>query len=270
VAKEGWFMKVVLTIAGSDSGGGAGIQADLKTFESFGVFGTCAITVLTAQNTKGVTGIQEIPTSFVKEQLEAIFDDFDVAVIKIGMLFSNEIIDTVREFIKGLDIPIVFDPVFISKAGSKLLSDDAIKNMKTLFPYVDIITPNIYEANQLFGYKFGNTNSLEEILNLPCKVVIKNHKHEIVNTLKSIDVLFDKREKKVFETPYIDTENTHGTGCSFSSAIAANIALGKSIEDSVRIAKDFIYEAINHAPNIGHGKGVISHKKGGEICQKRN
>jgi len=124
-------MKVVLTIAGSDSSGGAGIQADLKTFEAFGVFGTSALTVLTAQNTKGVTDILPVSSQFLQAQLKAIFDDFDVVAIKIGMLFSNEIIDGVREFIKNLNIPIVFDPVFISKAGSKLLNDDAIENLKS-------------------------------------------------------------------------------------------------------------------------------------------
>lgn len=259
-------MKVVLTIAGSDSGGGAGIQADLKTFEAFGVFGCSVITVLTAQNTKGVTDIYNVPNDFVKEQLKAVFDDYDIAAIKIGMLFSNDIIDTVREFIKDLDIPIVFDPVFISKAGSKLLSDDAIENLKSLFPYVNLITPNIFEANQLFSYEFGSSDSLEEIFKLPCKTLIKNHKHEIKEHFRSVDTLYDKRDKLTFDTPFIETQNTHGTGCSFSSAVAANIALGKSLEESISIAKKFIYLAIKNAPNIGHGKGVIAHKTGGEIC----
>lgn len=259
-------MKVVLSIAGSDSSGGAGIQADLKTFEAFGVFGTTVVTVLTAQNTKGVTDILTVPKDFVKEQLKTVFEDFDVSAIKIGMLFSNDIIDTVREFIKDLDIPIVFDPVFISKSQSKLLSDDSIKNLKTLFPYVDIITPNIYEANQLFSYEFANSDSLEEIFKLPCKTLIKNHKHEINNHYRSVDTLYIKREKRIFDTPYLDTNNTHGTGCSFSSAITANLALGKSLEESISIAKKFIYLAIKNAPTIGHGKGPISHKIGGEIC----
>ena len=172
-------MKVVLSIAGSDSSGGAGIQADLKTFEAFGVFGTTVITVLTAQNTKEVTDIAPVNPSFIQSQIKAILDDFEVGAIKIGMLYSNEIIDTVRESIKDLDIPIVFDPVFVSKAGAKLLSDDAILNMKSLLPYVTVVTPNLFEANKLFGYEFGNTDSLQEIIKLPCGVVIKNHIHEI-------------------------------------------------------------------------------------------
>ena len=137
-------MEVALTIAGSDSSGGAGIQADLKTFEAFGVFGCSALTVLTAQNTTGVTNIQEVSPSFVKEQIEAVLKDFDVKVIKIGMLFSNEIIDVVRDSIKDLDLPIVFDPVFISKAGSKLLNDDAVENLKSLFEYSTITTPKSF------------------------------------------------------------------------------------------------------------------------------
>ncbi len=259
-------MKVVLTIAGSDSSGGAGIQADLKTFEAFGVFGTSALTVLTAQNTQGVTDISRIDPKFLKAQLDAIFDDFEVSAIKIGMLFSNEIIDIVREFIKDLDIPIVFDPVFISKAGSKLLSDDAIINMKSLLPYVTVITPNLFEANKLFGYEFANTDSLEEIIKLPCGVVIKNHIHEINLHQRSIDTLYLGRDKFIFDTPYIQTSNTHGTGCSYSSAVAANLALGKTLQESIQIAKKFIYLAIKNAPNIGHGKGPIAHKIGGEIC----
>jgi hydroxymethylpyrimidine/phosphomethylpyrimidine kinase len=140
-------MKVVVTIAGSDSGGGAGIQADLKTFEAYGVFGANVVSVLTAQNTKGVTDIFAVSPEFVKAQLDAVFDDYEVSAIKIGMLYSNEIIDVVREYIKGLDIPIVFDPVSISKAGSKLLQDDAIENLKSLFPFVTLITPNLHEAH---------------------------------------------------------------------------------------------------------------------------
>lgn len=260
-------MKVVLTIAGSDSSGGAGIQADLKTFEAHGVFGTSAITVLTAQNTKGVTDISSVTPEFIKAQLDAIFDDFDVAAIKIGMLFSNEIIDMLREYIKNLNIPIVFDPVFISKAGSKLLQDEAIENMKSLLPYATITTPNIFEAKELFGYEFGDSDTLHAIFSAPCAVLIKNHIHDMNDQTKSVDILFKKREKSVFMTPYIDTNNTHGTGCSYSSAIAANLALGHSLVSSVQIAKNFIYEAIKNAPNIGGGKGPIAHKTGGDICQ---
>jgi len=256
-------MKVVLSIAGSDCSGGAGIQADLKTFEAFGVFGCSAITVLTAQNTTGVTGISEVSSDFVKEQLKAIFKDFEVSAIKIGMLFSNEIIDTIRIFIKELNIPIVLDPVFISKAGSTLLSDDAINNMKTLFPYVTIITPNLFEAKALFDYKENDELSKNNLQKQKFNVIVKNQKRDD----KSVDTLFTNSMTKEFETAFIETRNTHGTGCSFSSAIAANLALGKSLEESIVISNKFIYEAIRNAPNLGQGKGPIAHKKGVE-CLK--
>ncbi|TLP37487.1 bifunctional hydroxymethylpyrimidine kinase/phosphomethylpyrimidine kinase [Arcobacter arenosus] len=253
-------MKVVLTIAGSDSSGGAGIQADLKTFENFGVFGASVLTVLTAQNTTGVKSISQIDSNFVREQLEMVFDDFEVAAVKIGMLFSNEIIDTVREFIKNLDIPIVLDPVFVSKAGSKLLSDDAVENMKSLFPYVTLITPNTFEAKGLFNFNENNNSGVEEIKSLPCKVLIKN----IKKGTQSIDRLYSNENIIEFESAFLNSENTHGTGCSFSSAIAANIALGKNLEDAISVANKFVFEAIKNAPELGKGKGPIAHKKGFE------
>lgn len=258
-------MKVVVSIAGSDSSGGAGIQADLKTFEAFGVFGASVITVLTAQNTKGVTDISPVNPVFIKEQLEAVFCDLDVAAIKIGMLFSNEVIDTVREFVKDLNIPIVFDPVFISKAGSKLLSDDAIENMRSLLPYAVVATPNQFEAKELFNYDFNDSESTIE--SSPCAVVVKTHVTQNQAESISVDTLFKDGKKLDFQSPYIATNSTHGTGCSFSSAIAANLALGKTLEDAIAISKEFIYQGIKNAPAIGGGKGPIAHKKGGELCQ---
>lgn len=255
-------MKVVLTIAGSDCSGGAGIQADLKTFEAFGVFGCSVITVLTAQNTQGVTAIEEIKSSFIKEQIEAILKDFDVSCIKIGMLFSNEIIDTVKECIKDLNIPVIFDPVFVSKAGSKLLNDDAIENLKTLLPYCILATPNKYEAKELFSFEFSNKKEQNNSILAPCEVLVKNNIKDKGDYKISVDTLFTKETTKNFISEYIETDNTHGTGCSFSSAIASNIALGKTIEESIEISKKFIYEAILHAPSIGKGKGPIAHKIG--------
>lgn len=257
-------MKVVLSIAGSDSSGGAGIQADLKTFEAFGVFGTSAITVLTAQNTMGVKDIAEVEPSFVKKQIEAVLEDFEVSAIKIGMLYSKEIIEVVKEIIKDLHIPIVLDPVFISKANSKLLKQDAIDAMKELFEHVLVITPNTYEAEVLFDYKFGDTPSLESIFVQPCKILIKNHLLELKDKKVSIDQLFFGHEKRVFQTPFVDSTSVHGTGCSYSSAIAANLALGKSLEESILISKKFIHDAIFLAPKIGHARGPINHKAAGE------
>ncbi|MGB6328668.1 MAG: bifunctional hydroxymethylpyrimidine kinase/phosphomethylpyrimidine kinase [Halarcobacter sp.] len=255
-------MKVVLSIAGSDSSGGAGIQADLKTFEAFGVFGCTVLTVLTAQNTTGVKSISTVDASFVKEQLEMVFEDFEVSAIKIGMLFSNEIIDTIREFIKDLNIPIVLDPVFISKAGSMLLSQDAILNMKTLFDYATIITPNQFEAKALFNYEKNSNEAIDKIKKLKCATIIKNAIEMNKNQEeKSIDTLYLNQTITKYETPFLNSRNTHGTGCSFSSAIAANLALGKSLDEAIETSNRFIYNAIKYAPNIGKGKGPIGHKK---------
>ncbi len=256
-------MKVALTIAGSDSSGGAGVQADVKTFEAFGVFGTSALTVLTAQNTTGVAEIAEVEPSFVKAQIEAVLKDFEVSAIKIGMLYSREIIEVVKEAIAGLEIPIVLDPVFISKAGSPLLKEDAVEAMKTLFAHAALITPNQYEARALFGYRFGHSPSLEEIFKAPTSVLIKNQILEKEGQKVSIDQLFIGRKKRVFQTPLLETTSLHGTGCSFSSAIAANIALGLTLEEAIQKAKEFIYAALLEAPKIGHGPGPVNHKAGG-------
>ena len=255
-------MRVVLTIAGSDSSGGAGIQADLKTFESFGVFGTSAITVLTAQNTTGVKSIQEVPVAFIKEQIEAVLEDFDVAAIKIGMLFSKEIIEGVGEIIAKLSIPIIFDPVFISKVGSPLLQDDAVDAMKKLFKYATLITPNMHEAGKLFGYKPEDTSTHKALFEAPCPVLVK---HEVISENEerlSADLLFFEGKTQRFTSKMLQSTNLHGTGCSYSSAITANIALGKSLQEAISISKEFVYKAILNAPNIGHGAGPINHKAG--------
>ena len=257
-------MKVVLSIAGSDSSGGAGIQADLKTFEAFGVFGTTAITVLTAQNTTGVEHIVPMDASFVKEQINMIFQDFDVAAIKIGMLFNKEIIEMVADVIKDLDIPIVLDPVAISKAGSPLLEEEAINAMHTLFNDVTLITPNYHEAYEFFGYKYGDTESLEVIQSLNTPVLVKHHVVELADERFSVDQLYFNHEKRVFQSALIETSNLHGTGCSYSSAITANLALGHSLEKAISIAKKFVTHALIKAPDIGNGPGPIHHKQGGE------
>lgn len=255
-------MKVVLTIAGSDSSGGAGIQADLKTFEAFGVFGCSAITVLTAQNTTGVSEIATISPAFVKAQIKSVLDDFEVNAIKIGMLYSVETIQAVYEAIQNLNIPIVLDPVFISKVGSPLLQNDAIAAIKLLFPYATLITPNQFEAKELFGYIYGDTPSLDVLHSLNTPVLIKNEVLEMNGVKLSVDQLFYKHTKRVFQSQYVKTTNLHGTGCSYSSAIAANLALGKTLEEAIEIAKAFITQAIKNAPHIGHGAGPINHKEG--------
>lgn len=256
-------MKVALTIAGSDSSGGAGIQADLKTFEAFGIFGTSAITVLTAQNTTGVQAIEALSPDFIKAQIYSVLDDFDVAAIKIGMLYDVPVIETVREVVRTLDVPIVFDPVFISKAGSPLLKSEAVEAIKTLFEHVTLITPNRYEAKELFGYEHGDTESLDAVMNAPCPVLVKHRRLELPTGNVSVDQLYMGRQKRVFQTEMIETDSLHGTGCSYSSAIAANLALGKPLDAAIETAKRFVTEALRSAPGIGKGPGPVNHKQGG-------
>lgn len=255
-------MKVVLGIAGSDSSGGAGIQADLKTFEAFGVFGASVITVVTAQNTQGVKAVFPVSAEFVKQQIDAVLQDLEVAAVKIGMLYSKEIMQVVLEAVKKLNVPVVLDPVYISKAGSPLMKEEDGEFLKEFFEYVSVVTPNIYEAQKLFGYAFGDSASLQNIINAKTPVLVKNEKIEFNGEKFSVDQLFFKRQKRVFKTAALDSTNLHGTGCSYSSAIAANLALGKTLEEAVAISKKFIYEAIRCAPSIAKGYGPINHKEG--------
>jgi len=260
-------MKVVLTIAGSDSSGGAGIQADLKTFEAFGVFGTSVITVLTAQNTTGVRAVSEVAPEFIAEQLAAVQEDFEIAAVKVGMLYSVPIIKTVASFLSTCKAPVVIDPVGISKAGSPLLREDAFDALQTLFPYATLLTPNRYEAHRLFGYEFGDTQSLEGIINAPCPVLVKNETLAHGTMQQSIDQLFTGHQRRIFSSSKVPTANLHGTGCSYSSAIAASLALGFDLEDAVSRSKHFIFEALTAAPAIGHGPGPINHRHGGlRVC----
>lgn len=261
-------MKVVMTIAGSDSSGGAGVQADLKTFEAFGVFGTSVLTVLTAQNTTGVTDIFEVSPSFVKAQIDAVLKDFDVAAIKIGMLYSKEIIIAVREAISELSIPIVIDPVFISKVGSPLLQSDAVQEMKTLFQYAKVITPNTYEAKELFAYDAEESKAKESMIELGVPILVKHHVAKNNGEKMSVDKLYMSTDVAEFAAPYLNSTSLHGTGCSYSSAIAANLALGESLEDAIAVSKSFISLGIENAPSIGNGAGPINHKYAGELVGK--
>lgn len=242
-------MKILLSIAGSDSSGGAGVQADIKTAEHFGVFSATAITALTAQNTMGVQNILEIDKDFIYEQIHSVLEDFDIDVIKIGMLFSVPVIEVVQEVLSKVTVPVVLDPVFISKAGSALLKENAVKAISNLFPYVTLITPNLHEAKALFGEKLN--------INAPCPVLVKN----ISTNPQSVDRLFYANNTTIdFNSKFIDSKNVHGTGCSFSTAIASNLALGLDLEESIKKSKEFISNAIAQSPNIGKGAGAIRHK----------
>lgn len=255
--------KRLLTIAGSDSGGGAGIQADLKTFSALGCFGMSAITAITAQNTVGVTGIAETPPDIFEKQLEAVFEDIGTDAVKIGMLFSKDIISITEAALKKYKpANVVLDPVMISSTGAQLLKDDAIAAMKDkLFPLADIITPNMNEAARLTNIYETSQNAMiqmaEHLISEGTNAVVIKGGHNTDQT--SSDLLVYKSEttlkQKWLSSERIETQNNHGTGCTYSSAIASYLADGFSLEQSLTRAKTFITEAIRHGADYSFGKG---------------
>ena len=256
-------IKQVLTIAGSDSGGGAGIQADIKSMSANGVFAMSVVTAVTAQNTEEVTDVFELPTSIVAAQIDAVFDDFDVAAVKTGMLSSAPIVETVARMLKPQNVTnLVVDPVMISKSGHLLLKPDAISAIKgQLFPLALLVTPNIHEAQQLSGIEIKTLadarRAAKIIHGFGCKYVLIKGGH--LPTDRATDLLYDGRFFNVFKGEFIDTPHTHGTGCTFASAIAAHLAQGKSVNDAVQAAKTYLTEAIRHSLAIGHGTGPTNH-----------
>lgn len=252
-------MKQVLTIAGSDSGGGAGVQADLKAMSANGVFGMSVITSITAQNTKGVTAVYDLPVSIVEAQLDAIFDDFDVAAVKTGMLSSVKIVDAVSRKLKHYQaVNLVVDPVMIAKSGHPLLQQDAVDHLRIeLIPLALVVTPNVHEAERLAGRTITSLADARQaakiIHKLGCRNVLIKGGHLISE--KGTDLLYDGRFFTLYKGEFIETPHTHGTGCTYASAIAAQLAKGKPLPDAVQAAKTYITEAIRHALAIGHGKG---------------
>jgi hydroxymethylpyrimidine/phosphomethylpyrimidine kinase len=257
----------VLTIAGSDSGGGAGIQADLKTFSAIGCYGMSVITALTAQNTRGVIGIHAVPPAFAVQQIDAVFTDIGADAVKIGMLYSTELIEAVAEALKKHGArKIVLDPVMVAQSGDKLLQDDAVDAIKAhLMPLADVVTPNIPEASVLTGRSLGNWKDAEKAAEILAQhgsrsILIKGG-HGAEN--KSTDLLFLVRENRFvrLEAERIDTRNNHGTGCTLSSAIAGYLAKGNDIEAAVQKAKTFMNRAIAAGAQyqIGHGHGPVHH-----------
>lgn len=250
----------VLTIAGSDSGGGAGIQADLKTFAALGCFGTSAITAVTAQNTLGIMAIHPVPPAIVQSQITAVMDDIQPAAVKIGMLPDAETVYIVAETLsKYKGIPIIVDPVIKATTGTDLANQESMQAMKSqLFPIATLITPNLDEAALLTGNKIDGPDSMktaaEELLSFGSKAVLVKGGHLTGPVLYNIyaDQL---GETRTFSYPYILSLNTHGTGCTLASAIAANIARGESLQDAIAAAGNYINTAIKEGSNVTTGKG---------------
>lgn len=256
-------IKQVLTIAGSDSGGGAGIQADIKALSANGVFAMSVITAVTAQNTEEVTDVFELPPSIIAAQIDAIFDDFEVAAVKTGMLSSAAIVEVVARMLKPQHVAhLVVDPVMISKSGHPLLKPDGIDAVKKLlFPLAFVVTPNVHEAQQLSGLQItslGDARRAAKIIHGfgSAHVLIKGG-HLLEE--RATDLLYDGRFFTVFKGAFIDTPHTHGTGCTFASALAARLARGQSLPDAVQGAKAYVTEAIRHGLAIGHGNGPTDH-----------
>ncbi len=251
-----------LTIAGSDSGGGAGVQADLKTFAALGVYGMSAITALTAQNTVGVQGVLEIDPDFVSAQIRAVVSDIGVDVVKTGMLASGPIIARVAEDLRSLGIDrLVVDPVMVAKSGDPLLRADAVESLiRDLFPLALVVTPNLHEASVLTRLEVSDPESMREAARKihdlgPRAVVIKGGHLPG----RPMDLLYDGRRFVELSNMRHDTPHTHGTGCTFASAIAAGLARGLALIDAVKEAKDYITGAIRQGLAIGKGHGPVHH-----------
>ncbi len=267
-------MNIVMTIAGSDSSGGAGIQADLKTFQELNVFGTSAITALTAQNTLGVEGIFPTSAEFVQQQIEVVMQDLPVKAAKTGMLFSSEIIEAVAKSLKDKDIQLVIDPVMIAKGGASLLQNEAVKALKTsLLPLATVLTPNIPEAEVISGITIKSAADIKHaakiILDMGVACVVMKGGH--LEGVDAIDtVYFQDGTSFSMKTKRINTKHTHGTGCTFSSAITAFLGAGYDIREAIIEAKKFVQLAIQNPLNIGHGHGPTNHfayQNGNGICE---
>src|SRR5262245_44366761 len=257
-------MQTALTIAGSDSGGGAGIQADLKTFAALGVYGTSAITAVTAQNTMGVTAAVALEADFVTAQIEAVAGDITIHATKIGMLANAAIVEAVVAAIEELELPlVVVDPVMIAKSGDRLLDDDGVLAIRAeLLPLARVVTPNLPEAEALSGRKILSLadarDAAHTIHKLGARAVIIKGGHS--ESREIVDLLLDDNGVvHEFRTPRIDTRNTHGTGCTFASAVAAHLALGRTLPEAAERAQRYVAGAIAHAFPIGHGHGPLNH-----------
>ncbi|MCC7367220.1 MAG: bifunctional hydroxymethylpyrimidine kinase/phosphomethylpyrimidine kinase [Chloroflexi bacterium] len=255
-------VRTALTIAGSDSGGGAGIQADLKTFSALGVFGASAITAITAQNTLGVTAVFELPTDLIAAQIDAVVSDIGADAVKTGMLSSSEIIRVVAAKVREHRLAtLVVDPVMVATSGDRLLREDAVTALRTeLLPLATVATPNLPEAGVLLGREITTVEEMRqaarEIVGLGARSVLVKGGHLAGD---AVDVLYDGAAFLELPAPRIDTTSTHGTGCTLASAIAALLARGESLEGAIRGAKAYVTSAIERAFPVGHGHGPVNH-----------
>jgi hydroxymethylpyrimidine/phosphomethylpyrimidine kinase len=257
---------IALTIAGSDSSGGAGIQADLKTFSALGVYGASAITALTAQNTQGVEAVLVVPPDFVARQIKVVARDLKVAAVKIGMLATSEVIEAVAEALETLPgVPVVLDPVMVAASGDVLLDEDAIETLRTvLLPRATLITPNLPEAAKLLGSEEAKDEramsvQAEALKRLGAKAVLIKGGH--AEGAEAVDLLLDDEGEVRLAAPRVPTGNTHGTGCTLSSAVAAELAKGVSLRHAVKSAKAYVTAAIAAADelHVGQGRGPVHH-----------
>jgi hydroxymethylpyrimidine kinase/phosphomethylpyrimidine kinase len=256
-------MKRALTIAGSDSGGGAGIQADLKTFAAHGVYGTSAITALTAQNTRGVMGVHVVPAEFVTQQIEAVAADIGCDAVKTGMLATSAIVEVTAAAIESLELPnLVVDPVMIAKGGDRLLAEDAVHAIKsTLLRLARVVTPNVPEAEVLSGYRIATLDDMRKaahaILHMGPEAVIVKGGH--LAGPESVDLLVHTGGETRLAAPRLDVRHTHGTGCTFAAAIAARLAKGDSVDAAARVAKEYVTGAMQHGIAVGSGHQPLGH-----------
>lgn len=272
-------MRTALTIAGSDSGAGAGIQADLKTFAAHGVYGTTAITAVTAQNTRGVSSFHEIPPDLVRQQIEAVMSDIGADAAKTGMLPSAAMVEAVASAIADFDIPfVVVDPVMLAKSGDGLADDGAVAAMKaSLLPNAFVVTPNIPEAERLSGMAIATDDDRKEAARRihalgPSLVIVKGgHFYGTAGPpsmaagsggtrpTEVVDLLYDGRDFTEFRHERVPGRHTHGTGCTFAAALAAHLACGRTVRDAIPLIQVYIAGAITHAPELGEGAGPMNH-----------
>ena len=254
---------VALTIAGSDSGGGAGIQADLKTFAAHGVYGVSAITAVTAQNTRAVSAVEALSPGIVAAQIAAVVDDFEVAALKTGMLANAAIIGAVSRVLRVSRVgPLVVDPVMVAKSGDRLMDAGALEALtRDLLPLAAVVTPNLPEAGVLAGITVRTLDDQREaarrIVALGARAVVVKGGH--AQSSEIVDVLFDGQTFTEFRGERVPGTSTHGTGCTFSAALAAQLALGRGIQEAIPLAQAYVAKAIRNAPGLGSGHGPMGH-----------